>query len=529
MKKSLLLIALMQFFLLTGFSQSYNGNIAKFTRIINLINTYYVDSTNEDKLVESAIVEMLQELDPHSIYISKKEVDEMNEPLEGNFEGIGVQFNILKDTIVVIAPISGGPSEKVGILAGDRIVKIENEIVAGVKFTNEQVRNKLLGDKGTKVTVSIKRKGEKGLLDFTITRDKIPIYSLDAAYMVDNETGYIRLNRFAKTTMDEFNRALDSLKLMGLRNLILDLQGNGGGYLQTSSDLAEVFLKKDQMIVYTEGEKSPRIEYKATKKGAMTDGRLVILVDQGSASASEIVSGAIQDWDRGVIIGRRTFGKGLVQRPFELPDGSMIRLTIARYYTPTGRSIQKPYEEGYDEYAKDLINRYNNGELSNADSIHFPDSLKYETMVYKRYVYGGGGIMPDLFVPLDTTKYTDYFRDLIRNGAIRNYCLSYTDEHRKELKNKYPGFKDFNRDFIVTKQMLDDLIKEGEATKVKFNEDEYNKSKEDIATQIKALIARDIWDNSEFFEIINMSDDAFLKGVEVISNDNLYNKLLRRK
>jgi carboxyl-terminal processing protease len=525
--KSLCTTLLITVFTINVNAQSAGDQAAKFSRVLSLIDNYYVDTTNQEKLVEHAIIELLHKLDPHSIYISKDEVKAMNEPLEGNFEGIGVQFNILRDTIIVVAPISGGPSEKLGVKAGDRIIKIEDILVAGVGVTNKDVRDKLLGDKGTKVKISIQRKGENKLLDFTITRDKIPIYSLDAAYMITPEVGYIKLNRFAKTTMEEFIAAMDTLKRKGMKDLILDLQGNGGGFLQTSIDLSDEFLDKDKLIVYTEGIQSPKVEYKSNLKGSFLKGKLVVLVDQSSASASEIVSGAIQDWDRGVIIGRRSFGKGLVQRPFYLTDGAMIRLTIARYYTPTGRLIQKPYEDGYEEYTKDLIKRYNSGELSSEDNIHFPDSLKYKTLVNKRIVYGGGGIMPDLFVPIDTTKFPDYFRQLIRKGTIRDFTMNYVDENRNNLKQTYPNFIEFKSNFVVTDAMLDEMVLEGTKAEVKYVEEEFAISKADIALQIKALIARDIWDTSEFFELINTTDEVVLQAIEIIENDKKYNDLLK--
>ncbi|MBN2682391.1 MAG: S41 family peptidase [Bacteroidales bacterium] len=525
--KSLCTALLITFFVFNSKAQTVGDQAAKFSRVLSLIENYYVDTTNQEKLVEHAIIELLHKLDPHSIYISKEEVKAMNEPLEGNFEGIGVQFNILRDTIIVVAPISGGPSEKLGVKAGDRIIKIEDELVAGIGVKNKDVRDKLLGDKGTKVKISIQRKGEKKLLDFTITRDKIPIYSLDAAYMVNEEIGYIKLNRFAKTTMEEFNTAMEKLRDKGMKSLILDLQGNGGGFLQTSIELSDEFLDKDKLIVYTEGVQSPKVEYKSNPKGSFLKGKLVVLVDQSSASASEIVSGALQDWDRAVVIGRRTFGKGLVQRPFYLTDGAMIRLTIARYYTPTGRLIQKPYEDGYEEYTKDLINRYNSGELSSEDNIHFPDSLKYKTLVNKRIVYGGGGIMPDLFVPIDTTKFPEYFRQLIRKGTIRDFTMNYVDNNRNNLKQTYSSFNKFNENFKVSEDMLKDLLSDAEKAELKFNEEEFAAAKDDIALQIKALIARDIWDTSEFFEIINLTDEVFLQAVKLISNDKKYNDLLK--
>lgn len=509
-----------------SFAQVNSQASAKLLRALDIINLFYVDSVNNDKIVEAAIIEMLKTLDPHSTYISKDEVREMNEPLEGNFEGIGVQFNIFNDTILVVNPIPGGPSEKLGIRAGDRIIKIDGQVVAGVGIKNNDVFKKLRGKKGTQVTVSILRRGEKDLLDFTITRDKIPIYSLDASYMIDKEIGYIKLNRFSATTMEEFKKAITELKTKGMKDLILDLAGNGGGYLNAAVDLADEFLDNRKMIVYTQGLTSPRTDYRATEKGEWHTGRLVIIVDEGSASASEIVSGAVQDWDRGLIVGRRTFGKGLVQRPFNLNDGSMIRLTVARYYTPSGRLIQKPYEKGFEEYSKEIINRYNNGELTNEDSIHFPDSLKYQTLLSKRTVYGGGGIMPDIFVPLDTNAYTKFYRTLMQKGIIYRYVLQYMDKEREKLKNDYPTFEKFKNTFQVNQTMVDSLCSLAKKEKVEFNEEDKNKSANDIKIMIKALLARDLWDNSQYFEIINPRRDEYNKAIEALRDKKLYNRKL---
>lgn len=507
-------------------SQVFNDQIYKFSKVLSLVKTFYVDSVNQDQLLEDAIVGMLKELDPHSIYITKDEVDEMNEPLQGNFEGVGIQFNILNDTIVVVSPIAGGPSEKLGILAGDRIVTIEGKNVAGNGIKNKDVVEKLRGEKGTIVNVGIWRKGFKDNLDFAIVRDKIPIYSIDAAFMATPDAGYIKLNRFAATTMSEFNQAMDKLKKLGAKNLILDLQGNSGGYLNTAIELADNILGANKLIVYTEGINSPKQEYTSTSRGGFTDGKIIILVDEGSASASEIVSGAIQDWDRGLIIGRRTFGKGLVQRPFNLPDGSMIRLTIARYFTPTGRLIQKDYDGGYNEYSKDIINRYNHGELSNSDSIHFPDSLKFKTLVLKRNVYGGGGIMPDYFIPIDTTNYSTYYRDLVRKGILNKFILTYIDNNRKLLATEYPDFSKFRDKYIVSDKLLDELTAFAEKEKLTLKSDEFNKSKEDIRTQVKAMLARDLWNSSEFYEVMNIKNEAYTKAIELMKNTSEYNKML---
>ncbi len=509
-----------------SYAQLPSQALLKIQRTLDIINLFYVDSVNNDKLAEAAIEEMLKTLDPHSTYISKDEVREMNEPLEGNFEGVGIQFNIFNDTILVVNPIAGGPSEKLGIRAGDRIIKIDTQLVAGVGIKNNDVFKKLRGKKGTVVNVSIARRGEKNLLDFSIIRDKIPIYSLDASYMVDKEIGYIKLARFSATTIDEFNKAIADLKAKGMKDLILDLASNGGGYLNTAVDLADEFLDDKKMIVYTQGLTSPRTEYKSTEKGEWQIGRLAVIVDESSASASEIVSGAVQDWDRGLIVGRRTFGKGLVQRPFNLTDGSMIRLTVARYYTPSGRLIQKPYDKGFKDYSEEIIKRYNNGELTNADSIHFPDSLKYKTLISKRTVYGGGGIMPDIFVPLDTTAYTKYYNAIMRKNIIYPLILQYLDRERNNLKDKYKVFEDFKTSFIVGQSILDTIAAKAKREKIEFTEEEKNKSADDIKIYIKAMLARDLWDNSQYFEIINPTRPEYIKTIEALRDKKLYNKKL---
>lgn len=425
MKQRLYLILLCNFFFFCSVvaqNKILNSPSRKLQLAEFAISNLYVDQVDENKLVESAIVKMLEQLDPHSTYSDPEEVKALNEPLQGNFDGIGIQFNMATDTLFVIQPVSGGPSEKVGILAGDRIIEVNDTVIAGVKMTTEDVMRRLRGKRGTEVTVKVMRRGVKELLPFTIKRDKIPVYSLDASYMVDKKIGYIRVNRFAATTGKEFADALHRLQKEGMRDLILDLQGNGGGYLNAAIELANQFLGKKELIVYTEGRRNPRAEFDAEGNGDFLNGRLVVLVDEFSASASEIVTGALQDWDRAIVVGRRTFGKGLVQRPIDLPDGSMIRLTVARYYTPSGRCIQKPYES-IEQYNKDLIDRYNRGEMLSADSIHFPDSLKYKTLKLGRTVYGGGGIMPDYFVPVDTTMYTDYYLALRDKGAIVQLSL----------------------------------------------------------------------------------------------------------
>jgi len=511
-------------------AQTYDAQSAKFSRMLGLIDTYYVDTVDKPKLVEEAIVAMLQKLDPHSVYISKDEVAAMNEPLQGNFEGVGIQFNITNDTLMVVQTIAGGPSEKLGIRAGDRIVIIDKDTVAGVGLQNSQVVKKLRGAKGTKVTVFIVRQGEKQLLEFEIIRDKIPIYSLDAAYIIADQTAYIKLNRFAATTMDEFRKAVDSLKRTGFENLILDLRGNGGGYLNTAFELADEFLESGRLVVYTEGVHQSKKVYEASSSGNFDKGRVIVLVDEGSASASEIVSGAIQDWDRGLVIGRKTFGKGLVQQPFNLTDGSMVRLTVARYYTPSGRCIQKNYEDGLEDYAADIVKRYNNGELTNADSIHFPDSLKYKTLVNKRTVYGGGGIMPDVFVPLDTTIYTDYYKAMSRKGIIYQYVVEYIDAHRTELSQKYPDFNTFNQNFVVDTSMYQAIKNRAEAKKITpKDEAEFENTKSEMSLLIKSLLARDLWNTNEFYMVLNSADETLKQAVQIVTDKKAYQNRLNSK
>ena len=505
-------------------SASIQEDFEKFNTMLYQVNKYYVDSVDTPKLVEDAIRKVLEDLDPHSVYIPKKELQKMNEPLVGNFDGIGVQFNILKDTIVVVNPIPGGPSEKLGIKASDKIVAIEGENVAGIGITNSDVVSKLRGKKGTVVNVEISRRGEKKFLEFAITRDKIPIFSVDAGYMATPKTGYIKVNRFAATTMEEFHKELAELQEQGMENLILDLQGNGGGYLKTAIALADEFLTADQKIVYTEGRTFKKEEHFATERGSFESGKLVVLIDEGSASASEIVSGAIQDWDRGIIIGRRSFGKGLVQKPFMLPDGSAMRLTISRYYTPSGRCIQKPYEDGVESYIKEKYERYSNGELFSLDSIVFPDSLKFSTSK-NRVVYGGGGILPDVFVPIDTNGGSNYFSQLIRKGIINTFTLDIVDQKRKKLLKEYPTVEEFKQNFTLEGELLAELIKQGEKEGIEQNEEDLAKSKDLLLLRTKALIARNLYNNEAFYYIINDINDAYQKALEAI-DDGTYAKTL---
>lgn len=484
------------------------------------ISNLYVDNVDEGKLVEDAIRGMLEKLDPHSSYSTPKEVKALNEPLSGSFEGIGVQFNMVEDTLLVIQPVTGGPSEKVGIVAGDRIVSVNDTAIAGVKMSKEDIMRRLRGPKGTKVILGIVRRGIKDTLSFKVVRDKIPVKSIDAVYMIRPEVGYVRIGNFGATTHDEFCEALEKLTKQGMRNLILDLQGNGGGYLQAAVNIANEFLQKGDLIVYTEGRRMQRAEYKAKGNGKFLDGKIVVLIDEYSASAAEIVTGAIQDQDRGKVVGRRSFGKGLVQRPIDLPDGSMIRLTVSHYYTPAGRCIQKPYTKGDSkDYAMDVMNRLKHGELMSADSIHFADSLKCYTLREHRPVYGGGGIMPDYFVPLDTLAYTKFHRELSAKSYIINANLKYVDANRKALRKRWTSFEEFRRDFIFPKEEIDKMIADAAKDKIVPKDNaELEKTLPKLSMQLKALVARDLWDMSEYFAIINEESEIVRKAVEIIGN-----------
>lgn len=510
-------------------SQMLNDEVYKFIKTIDLVNSFYVDTVNRGELVDHAIIEVLKQLDPHSVFISKEEVNEMNEPLEGSFNGVGIQFNILADTIWVVSTIAGGPSEKVGIRAGDRLVTIDQQNVAGIGIKNKDVFSKLRGKKGTKVNIVVKRQVTKELLDFVVTRDKIPIYSIDASYMVSSNTGYIKLSRFAATTMNEYREQVKKLKDSKAENLILDLTGNGGGYLNIAVDLADEFLDGDKLVVYTEGSKKARENFSSSRLGNFEKGKVVIMVDEGSASASEIVSGAIQDWDRGLLVGRRSFGKGLVQRQFAFNDGSMMRLTVARYYTPTGRCIQKPYDGGVENYHKDLEKRYKHGEFSNLDSIQFPDSLLYYTLTSKRTVFGGGGIMPDIFVPIDTSYFSPYLQKLTRKGLIYNFMMEYTDKNRQELERRFKGnFNNYLTGFSVDDAMLAQLVEYAKKEKVEPDSSGLAQSKEYISVYMKGLVARNLWTSNEYFQIVNSLDPIYKRALDVILSDS-YFKLISTK
>lgn len=495
------------------------------------ISSLYVDSVDDKKLAEDAIRGMLEKLDPHSSYSTPKEVKALTEPLQGNFEGVGVQFNMLEDTLLVVQTVNGGPSEKVGILAGDRFVTVNDTAIAGVKMSKEDIMRRLRGPKGTKVKIGVRRGGIADMIYFTVTRDKIPLNTVDASYMLRPTIGYIRLSSFGATTHDEFTACIKELKKQGMTDLVLDLQDNGGGYLQAAADVLNEMLEQGDLLVYTQGRTVRRQEFRAKGNGIFQKGRVVVLVNEYSASAAEIVSGALQDQDRGTVVGRRTYGKGLVQRPIDLPDGSMIRLTVAHYFTPSGRCIQKPYVKGdKKDYLHDLENRFKHGEFTCSDSIHFADSLKYETLKLRRAVYGGGGVMPDYFVPLDTTRYTKCHRELSAKSIILNANLRYAEKARKELlarygKEPYPGgvnyvpegkvvkkgFAAFAREYTVPQELLDGIFEEGKRQGITPKDDaEREKTETMVARQLKALVARDLWTMTEYFRIVN-EDNDFIK------------------
>lgn len=496
------------------------------------ITNLYVDTVDEDKLVEDAIKGMLEKLDPHSSYTNAKETRELNEPLEGNFSGIGITYNLIKDTVYVIQTVAGGPSHKVGILPGDRIIAVNDTCIAGIKLSQNDVKKYLRGPKGTVVDLKTLRPRagmSPDTIVFSVTRDDIPIYSVDASYMVTPATGYIALNKFAADTPEEFRKALKELKGKGMKNLILDVTSNGGGYLNAAVELLGELLPSGSLVVYTEGVNSPRQNLYASPKGKsplFADGRLVVMADQYSASAAEITSGAVQDRDRGVVVGRRTFGKGLVQRPIPFPDGSMIRLTVAHYYTPTGRDIQRPYQKGDSEaYSKDIMDRFNHGELMHKDSIKYDESLKVFTCNMKRPVYGGGGISPDMFVPLDTTENTSYLRDLTAKNVINRYVVDYVDKNRKLITKRFKNDDRFMAGFSVTPEMLDDVVALGEKEGVKYNEEEYLRSKPLIEVFLKALIGRDIYENQTYDKVYNPHDPIFIEALRIIESDE-YDRLL---
>ncbi|MCM1164148.1 MAG: S41 family peptidase [Muribaculaceae bacterium] len=492
-----------------------------------IIENFYVDKVDSTQLVEEAIKGMLKTLDPHSQYTNAEETRELNEPLEGNFSGIGIRFQMNHDTLYVIESIVGGPSERVGIQPGDRIISCNDTVLAGQKLKNSDILKTLRGPKGTVANLKVMRKGEPRMLDFKVVREDIPIYSIDATYMVNDSVGFISITRFGASTADETVEAIKKLQRKGMRHLIIDLSDNGGGYLRSATDIANMFLRKGDMLVYTESPKNGRAEYVAADNGFFQDGRLVVMINQNSASASEILSGAVQDNDRGVIVGRRSFGKGLVQRPFPFPDGSMIRLTVSRYYTPAGRCIQKPYSSGDDsDYRLDMTHRYESGEFSHADSIHFPDSLKCYTLHLKRPVYGGGGIMPDRFVAIDTTMFSPYYRDLVAKGVLNRYSVEYVDANRSTLKKQYRSEDDFIDRFEVTPQMLDSLRNAAESDSIAFVDEQYTRSLPLIELNLKGLIGRDLFEQSTYYRVANPLNPIYNSAVEVITDPRLYRQYL---
>ena len=586
MKKVILFLFAIQAFSL--FAQKGNEDVLKMSNIkatqtLGMIDYFYVDTTDLNKICEKGIEAMLKELDPHSVVIDKDEVAKMNEPLVGNFDGIGVSFQLLDDTIHVVDVISGGPSEKVGVLAGDKIVKVDDMPATGDTIKNDWVFKHLRGKKGTKVSVSVIRGKSKTPIVFEIKRDKIPINSIDTWFMIDKEIGYIRLNRFAQSSNEEMVQAITELQSEGMQSLILDLRGNGGGYLNVAVDICDQFLSGDKLIVYTKGAKSPRQELKAQKKGLFEQGRLVIMVDESSASASEILSGAVQDWDRGVIVGRRTFGKGLVQRPFDMYDGSQIRLTTSRYYTPSGRCIQKPYDAGVEEYQMDYYNRLSHGELLSADSVHFADSLRCFTSG-NRLVYGGGGIMPDVFVPIDTMRASDYMINLRSKGLFNSFALNWTEENREQFLKKAPTYDKFSKEYekmnvlsefekyaeqegvsrnAIKKEwvniMVSDYLKKEMSDSTARSYESYSdyaeslisddkmlkeimqKAKEEdkkndlinkesdkyIASTIKALIARNLYGVKYYYMTTFENDRELKEAIDVLKDNKKYNSILK--
>ena len=530
MKKVLLAIALcMALSIPTTAQRSMPQAMQKLLNAEYAITSLYVDSVNEDKLIEDAIKGMLESLDPHSSYTDAKETKELEEPLQGEFSGVGIQFNMNQDTLYVIQTVPGGPSERVGVLAGDRIIYVNDTTIAGVKMKNSDIQKRLRGKKGTKVTIKVKRPGVKELITFRITRDNIPLHSIDAQYMLDDRTGYLRISRFGAKTHEEMMDALKELKKQGMTQLVMDLSDNGGGYLNAAIDMCNEFLDRGQLMVYTEGDNSPRTEAKANGWGEHKDLHMVVMVNQYSASAAEIFAGAMQDWDRAVIVGRRTFGKGLVQRPFKFDDGSMMRLTVARYYTPSGRCIQKPYNRGDKKaYENELLDRANEGEYYSLDSIQINDTVRYTTRLNHRTIYGGGGVMPDVYVPVDTSEYSTYYRDLSAKGIINQYVIKYVDKNRKSISKQFKTLKDFDNGFTVSDEMMKDLIDMGTQDSIKFDEEKYRTSEQLLKDIVKGLIARDVYgDPSAYSVIINHRNKDLKAALEVLNDRERFDRLLR--
>lgn len=523
------LIAILSITIFSLAAQSFNQEFTpdrKIDIVTRIISSYYVDSLNMDSVVEQGIIAMLKTLDPHSSYSNPEETKALTEPLEGNFSGVGIQFNMLTDTLYVIQTVAGGPSEKVGIMAGDRIITVNDTLIAGIKKPNAEVIKMLRGPKGSEVTVEVMRRGVPELIKFRIVRDDIPIYSVDAAFMADPTTGYISLSRFADSSAKEVAEAIAKLYKQGMKNLILNLEDNGGGYLGAAFNIAGMFLPENAPVVYTHGLNQPMQKFNNEQDGFMTDGRVIIMVNQNSASASEIVSGALQDNDRALIVGRRTYGKGLVQRPFPLPDGSMVRLTTAHYYTPSGRSIQKPYTNGQnDDYYADIRHRYDSGELMNEDSVKINGGQLHHTLHLRRPVYGGGGIMPDKFVPIDTTYYTTYYRDLVARGVIIKFAQNYVDLNRKEIKKKYKTETDFINKFEITDDMLAQLVEMGQKEDIAPNPEAMEISGPFIRLILKGLIGRDIYDDSTYQRVVIPLNPTFREALRLINSPE-YDTLL---
>lgn len=492
----------------------------------NIIDRNYVDEVDGDSLTTEAIVAMLKTLDPHSSYTDAEETKELTQPLDGKFSGIGIQFSIVKDTVYVVQTTVGGPSERAGLRPGDRIIYVNDTLFTHPKMVNSEVLKTLRGKKGTRVDLKVKR-GDQ-MIDFSLVRDDIPIYSVDAVYMADPKTGYIRISRFAESTPDEVEEAIKKLKKQGMKNLIIDLEDNGGGYLGAAIELASQFLKKGDVVVSTKGRAVPERVFDVTKNYKNDDiERIVVMVNQYSASASEIFSGAMQDHDRAVVVGRRTFGKGLVQTPVPFPDGSMMRLTTSRYYIPSGRLIQKQYAKGHtEEYQLDILTRLKSGELFSADSIRLDTTKEYRTLKNHRVVYGGGGIMPDVFVPIDTTMYSNYYRDLMAKGVLYTYALKYIDDNRADMLKKYPSQDDFYKNFEITEDMIDGLVETGEKEGVKFNQEGYDTSRPVLVGILKGLLARDLYENGIYARAVNPLNPVFREALDVINDPARYNKIL---
>ncbi|RLD48698.1 MAG: peptidase S41 [Bacteroidetes bacterium] len=529
MNKILLYIFLL--FLNTSiFAQADQQQIYKFNQVLDAVAGSYADSVNEEKLTEDAIKSVLKDLDPHSLYFSKDEIEELNRGLIGSFVGVGISYDIIQDTVMILSVVKNGPSEKAGIKPGDRIITVENETIAGTGITDDKLRELLTGKKDTKVRISVKRRGLKKHFSTVITRAKIPVKSITAAYNINDHVSYIKLNRFSATTLDEFKAATDTLMTKKNAELILDLRYNSGGYLYAAVRLLENFFNKNTLVLYTDGVRQKRKDYFTHKTGKFRNNDLVVLINESSASAAEIVSGAVQDLDRGIVIGRRSYGKGLVQKPIYLVDGSMIRLTVAKYYTPSGRNIQKPYNKGIEDYNEDLMHRFEHGEYTNKDSIKLNDSLKFKTLNNNRLVYGGGGIMPDIFIPADTVHYPSFYRKQLNSGKINEFIHLYVEKNRNVIFQDFKNFENFFSDFELSDEEIENLINyvyEDEIKKKDYlNEFEHNKY---IKTQLKALIANDIWDNTEYYKILNNEDQAVLKAVEVLNNKKEYAEILQSK